>query len=109
MIFLAARVPTRPAAAWILPPLLLLFIAALCRNARMEQSPDNFEGVLGRIRPLNVLGLILISVSAIVVYAGFQTLDLLVPTNMVLYLITMPLGFWFFFRRLWVIFRPRNA
>ena len=31
------------------------------------------------------------------------------PTNVVLYLITMPLGFWFFFRSLWAIFRPRDA
>ena len=53
--------------------------------------------------------LILIPVAAIVVYAGFRTLNLHLPTNVVLYVITMPLGFWFFFRSLWVIFHARGT
>ena len=56
-----------------------------------------------------MLVLILIPVSAIAVYALFRSLKLHVPTNVVLYVITMPLGFWFFFRSLWVTIRPRNA
>ena len=66
-------------------------------------------GSLVRIRLRNVLVLILIPVSAIAVYALFRSLNLLVPTNVVLYVITMPLGFWFFFRSLWLTIRPRNA
>ena len=53
--------------------------------------------------------LILIPVSAIAVYAVFRSLNLHVPTNVVLYVITMPLGFWFFFRSLWLTIRPRSA
>ena len=56
-----------------------------------------------------MLVLILIPVSAIAVYAVFRSLNLHVPTNVVLYVITMPLGFWFFFRSLWLTIRPRNA
>ena len=109
VIFLAARVPARPYAALILPLLLLICIAGLHRNARGEQPPDVLDGILGRIRARNVLVLILIPVSAIAVYALFRSLSLHLPTNVVFYVITMPLGFWFFFRSLWVTIRPRSA
>ena len=109
VIFLAARVPARPYAALILPPLLLICIVGLHRNARREQRPDVLDGILGRIRTRNVLVMILIPLSAIVVYALFRSLNLHVPTNVVLYVITMPLGFWFFFRSLWLTIRPRSA
>jgi hypothetical protein len=109
VLFLAARVPTRPSAALILLTLLLPCLLALRSNARMQQGRDVLDGILGRIRPRNVPVLFLIPVCAIVVYTGFRTLSLYMPTNMVLYLITMPLGFWFFFRSLWAIFRPRDA
>jgi hypothetical protein len=108
-VFLVARVPTRPYAALILPPLLLTCIVGLHRNARREQRPDVLDGILDRIRTRNVLVLILIPVSAIAVYALFHSLNLQVPTNVMLYVITMPLGFWFFFRSLWFTIRPRNA
>jgi hypothetical protein len=109
VIFLAARVPARPLVASILPMLLSICLVALRRTALRSQLPDLLDEILGRIRPLNILVLVLIPVSAIIVYAGFRTLSLVVPTNVVLYLITMPLGFWFFFRSLWLTFRPRNA
>ena len=109
VIFLAARVPARPYAALILPPLLSVCCVGLSRNARMEQRPDILDGILGRIRSRNVLVLILIPLSAIAVYALNRSLKLHMPTNVVLYVITMPLGFWFFFRSLWVTIRPRNA
>jgi hypothetical protein len=109
VIFLATRVPARPSVASILPMLLLICTLALRRNARRSQVPDLLDGLLGRIRPLNIVVLMVIPVFAIVVYAGFLTLNLVVPTNVVLYVITMPLGFWFFFRSLWLTFRPRCA
>jgi hypothetical protein len=65
--------------------------------------------MLGQIRPRNVIALILMPLAAIAVYAACRSLNLLIPTNAVLYVLTMPVGFWFFFRSLWVIFRPRNA
>ena len=47
-------------------------------------------------------------VAAIAAYALFHSLKLHVPTIVVLYVFTMPLGF-FFFRSLWLTIRPRNA
>jgi len=104
-VFLAARVPARPYAALILPPLLIVCCVGLRRNALTEQGSGVLDVIWGRIHPLNVLVLSLIPLSAIAVYAFFRTLNLLVPTNVVLYVITMPLGFWFFFRSLWLSFR----
>jgi hypothetical protein len=109
VVFAAARVPPQPSAALILPLLLLLCFIALRRHARGNPGPDALDRFLGRIRPINMAGLILIPVSAIVVYAGFRTLNLVVPTNVVLYLITVPLGFWFLFKSLSVVLRPRDA
>jgi hypothetical protein len=51
------------------------------------------------------LVLLLIPAAAIAVYAVLHALRLAPPTNMMLYVITMPLGFWFFGRSLWVILR----
>ena len=109
VIFVAARVPARPFAALVLPPLLLVCWLALRRNALSEQSPDVLDEMLGRIRPRNVPILLLIPAAAIAAYAVFHGLGLVLPTNVLLYVITMPLGFWFFFRSLWVTFRPKPA
>jgi len=109
VVFLAARVPARPSAALILPMLLLFCAVGLRRNARRERRPDLLDGMLGQIRPRNVITLFLMPLAAIAVYAACRSLNLHIPTNVVLYALTMPVGFWFFFRSLWVIFRPENA
>ena len=104
-IFLAARVPARPTAALILPPLLLLCWVGLRHNASTEHRPDLLDGLLGQIRPRNVIALILIPLAAIAVYGVLRSLNRHLPTNVVLYVITMPLGFVFFLWSLWVVFR----
>jgi hypothetical protein len=106
-LFVAARVPTRPLAPLILPPLMLACWIALRRNARMEQATDVLDEMLGRIRARNVLVLLLIPASAIAAYALFHAVGRARPTNIVLYVITMPLGFWFFGRSLWLVCRTR--
>ena len=108
-VFLAARVPARPSAVLILPPLLTVCCAGLRRNALTEKRSDVLDAILGRIRLVNVTTLVLIPIAAITVYAVCRTLNLVVPTNLVLCVITMPLGFCFFFRSLWVVFRSKTA
>jgi hypothetical protein len=108
-IFLAARVPARPYAALILLPLLTVCWVGLRRNARIELRPDVLDGILGHIRLLDVMTLALIPLTAIAVYTVFRSLKLQMPTNVALYVITMPLGFWFFFRSLWVLVRLKSA
>ena len=109
ILFLAARVPSRPYAVLILPPLLALCWAGLRHNASTEHRPDVFDGMLGRIHPRNALALVLMPTAAIAVYVIFRSLNRPLPTNVLLYVITMPLGFWFFFRSLWVISRTKAA
>ncbi len=45
--------------------------------------------------------LILIPLTAIAIYTPFRLLELYPATNIVLYVVTMPLGFRFFFRAVW--------
>ena len=99
--FFCARVPARPSAALILPPLLLLAAIGLRRSAGSEDQRDLLDEFLGRIRLSNAFALVLIPLTAIATYAPFRLLGLYPATNVVLYLVTMPLGFWFFFRALW--------
>jgi hypothetical protein len=47
--------------------------------------------------------------AAIAIRTAFHTLDALAPTNVVLSVITTPVGLWFVFRSPWVIYDPRNA
>jgi hypothetical protein len=93
----------------ILPTKCMSFPSlGLRRNALIEQGPCVLD-ILGRIHLRNVMTLALIPLTATAVYAVCRSLNLVVPTNLVLYAITMPLGFWFFFRSLWVVFRSNSA
>lgn len=101
LIFLFARIPARPSAALILPPLLLLAAIGLRRSAGNEDRSDLLDDFLGRIRLPNVFVLVLIPLAAIATFAPFRLLGIYPATNIVLYVITMPLGFWFFVRAIW--------
>ena len=64
-IFLALRVPARPYSAWILLTLLTVCFVGLRRSARTELRPDVLDEILGRIRPRNVMILLLSPLTAI--------------------------------------------
>jgi hypothetical protein len=51
---------------------------------------------------------LLMPVRAIAVYAPVAVWGLTLPTNWVLYIITMPLGFFCLFRSLWVLHRLKR-
>ena len=108
LFFLSVRIPATPRSALILPPLLLMCAYGLRRNQSQEQRPDLLEAVLGHIRPRSWLALLLMPLTAIVVYAPVPVWGLTPPTNVVLYVITMPLGFFFLIRSLWVLHRVRR-
>jgi len=108
LFFVGVRIPATPRSALILPPLLLLCAYGLRRNQSHEQRPDLLEAIVGHIRPRSCLPLLLMPVTAIAVYAPVAAWGLTLPTNWVLYIITMPLGFFCLVRSLWVLHRLKR-
>jgi len=108
LFFVGVRVPASPRSALILPPLLLACAYGLRRNQSQQQRPDLLEAVVGHIRPRSCLPLLLMPLTAIIVYAPVAAWGVTLPTNWGLYVITMPLGFFFLFRSLWVLHRVKR-
>ena len=106
LFFLAIRLPATPRSALILPPLLLVCASGLNRNRLHERRPDLVETFVGHIQPRSCLWLFLIPVTAIAVYAPVALWGWNAPTNWLVYVITMPLGFFFLLRSLWLLHRP---
>jgi hypothetical protein len=105
LFFVGIRIPATPRSALILPPLLLLCAYGLLRNRSQTQRPDLLEAVLGHIQFHSALSLLLMPLTAIAVYAIVAAWGLTLPTNALLYVITMPLGFFCLFRSLWILHR----
>ena len=55
------------------------------------------------------LWLFVMPVTAIAVYAPVAVWGWNLPTNWIFYVITMPLGFFFFIRSLWLLHRPQRG
>lgn len=102
--FLLVRVPATPIAALILPPLLLLCVMGLRRSVQRAAPPDVLAQTMGNFGIRQCLPLLFLPLSAGSVYTAFYWTKL--PTNVLLYVLTMPLGFWYFGRSLWVTLRP---
>jgi hypothetical protein len=105
LFFLGVRVPATPRSIFILPPLLLACAYGLRRNRGQEQGPDLLQTIAGQIRPRACLPLLLMPVTAIAVYAPVPWWGVSLPTNWVVYVVTMPLGFVFLIRSLWILHR----
>ena len=109
LFFLGVRLPATPRSALILPPLLLACASGLNRNRVHEQKPDLVDTFVGNIQPLSCLLLLLMPVTAIAVYAPVAVWGWKLPTNWLLYVITMPRGFFFLIRSLWILHRPQRG
>jgi hypothetical protein len=105
LFFFGVRVPATPRSALILPPLLLLCAYGLHRNHRRERRPDVIEAVVGHIQSRSCLPLVLMPATAVIVYTPIAFWRVTLPTNWVLYVVTMPLGFVCLLGSLWVMVR----
>ncbi|MHC1766156.1 MAG: hypothetical protein AB9869_17950 [Verrucomicrobiia bacterium] len=109
LFFFAVRLPATPRSALILPPLVLLCAYGLRRNRSQEERPDLIESTVGHIDLRSCWVLLLMPASAVMVYTPIAVWQLTLPTNWVLYMITMPLGFGCLIASIWLILRGRSS
>jgi len=93
--FAIVTVPTQPLSLIVLPPLVALLWVALTRNRRRETRPDQIQAVLAEPPPgvAHLFALLALPTAACGVYALAAALAARPPTGIVLYAITVPLGF----------------
>jgi len=93
--YAVVTIPTQPLSLIVLPPLAVLLLVALGRNRRCETRPDQIQALLAEPSPgaAQLLALLALPATASGVYVLAAALDALPPTGMLLYLITVPLGF----------------
>ncbi len=101
--FFLARVPATPIAVLVLPPLLALCWLGLRRSRTDDAPPDAIQQVMGRYGARQCAGLLALPIAACFTYACLAWTRL--PSNVILYLVTMPLGFWLFGRSLYLLLR----
>lgn len=92
LYFVVVTVPARPIALLVLPILLGLAFWGLRQNRLAENEGSLQETLYGRAPWRNYLGLLCIPVTGTLVYALAMSMNLQVPTNWALYLVTTPLG-----------------
>jgi hypothetical protein len=105
LYFIFVTIPAAPVAIFILPVLLGSVYFGLRKNKQVEQNDSFLVTLTNRASPLNYLSLLVMPLTAIVIYATALTLNLQWQTNWILYLITTPLGFILFFMSLFKIWR----
>lgn len=97
MVFILGTLPVAPLAIVILPILLALVCAALSRNRTCEMEPGMLALPDSRqLRPTALLTLAVMPVTATLIHAAALAFDLRWQTNWVVYLVTMPAGFFLF-------------
>lgn len=92
LYFVLVTVPAAPKALWVLPPLMGITLAALYVNSTHEARPDAIVAFAEPVQPLNYLLLLLIPLTAIAVYFVALACHARLPTNLLVYYVTTPLG-----------------
>lgn len=90
LYFALVTLPQQPLALLVLPPLLALVLWTLRKNRQRE--PD-LQPSPAKIRFRGALPLLLIPLTASLVYGLAQSINLRFPSLQIVYVITMPLGF----------------
>lgn len=107
--FVLITIPVQPAALVVLPPLLGVVYITLRKNKTTEQREDIIAALQGRITPLNFVLLLIIPVTVVLFYACALLLNLLVPTNIFVYMVTALLGIVMFVMSIARIFRRKKV
>ena len=97
LVFILGTLPVAPLAMVVLPILLALVHVALSRNRACEMGPDILALADSLpLRPTALLALAILPVTATLIHAAAIAFDLRWQTNWVVYLVTMPAGFFLF-------------
>ena len=109
LYFAFIAVPAAPLASVLLPVLFLLIYLALRRNSKRETREPLHQCFSRTDQVWRYLGLLLLPVTAALVYAAAYYLGVRWYTNWLLYLITTPAGFILFFVSLIKVWRMKAA
>jgi hypothetical protein len=107
--FVIVTVPANPLSLVILPPLFLIIFLAMRNNRITETDPSLDVTLSGALPVLRYLPLLAMPLSASLVYSLAAALDLVFPTNWIVYAFLTPTGFVLFILSLIIIFRRRPA
>jgi hypothetical protein len=93
--YAVVTLPTQPISMIVLPPLVALVWMGLAANRREERRPDHLQALLARRPPgiKDLAALLALPATATGVYVLATWMNIEPPTGIVLYLITVPLGF----------------
>jgi hypothetical protein len=109
LYFAFVTVPASPIAIVVLPVLLGLAYWGLRQNRLAESEGSLLETLNGHISLRNYLGLMGLPITGTLIYALAMSLNLKVPTNWILYLITTALGFILFAAALYKLQRRARS
>jgi hypothetical protein len=105
LFFFVFRAAAQPVALCVLPVLMGITFAALGWNSRRETAGSLLADPLPPVPARALAALFLIAAAAMAVYVPAVWLDLKIQTNVLFYLLLMPLGFILYFVSLWRIVR----
>lgn len=107
--FLMITVPINPLSLAILPVFLILVYIALRRNRAIESNSSLDMTFQGNLPIHRYLPLLAMPLTASLVYTIAISLDLIFPTNWIIYALLTPAGFVLLILSLIVIFRRQSA
>lgn len=105
--FILITIPVQPAALIILPPLFAVIYVTLRRNRKTERKENILTVLQGEVTPLNYVFLLIIPLVTIGVYGFALSLNLVIPVNWVVYMVTTLSGLILLVMSISRVFRPR--
>jgi len=109
LFFFVFTLMIAPIAVFILPSLLIVVYITLKRNKSTEQKENIINALQGNIKPLNYVLLLFIPLTAMVIYGFSLSLGLFIPTHIIIYTVTTPLGFIMLFLSIIKVFRKNRS
>ncbi len=92
---------THPVSILVFPVLMLTVFLPLQRNRSLAETADAYDFFEGAVQPGKYWTLLLLPLTASLVYGLAHAAGIRFPTHWIVYLVTTPLGFYLFARSAW--------